>query len=51
MDTELDTTLDDIDATDLVIEELPVDDDGGDYDEIVITLDLRRPESHDLWLN
>jgi hypothetical protein len=50
MDTDPDLSTDEpvIDASELVIEEHAVDDDA--YDEIIV-LDLRRPESHDLWLN
>jgi hypothetical protein len=50
MDSDPDTTLDDIDASDLVIEEMPADADDSDYEEIII-LDLRRPEHHDVWFN
>jgi hypothetical protein len=50
MDTELDTPLDEVDATDLVIDEEPEPIDDGDYEEIIV-LDLRRFENHDCWLN
>jgi len=37
-----------IDASDLIVGEIIVDDEN--YDEIII-LDLHKPEVHDLWLN
>jgi hypothetical protein len=37
-----------IDATNLIIDEIEIDDDG-DYDELII-LDLRNADRHDAWL-